>query len=149
MDVFLTTLKALIDGLGATIALPIIIFIVALVLGAKPGKAFRAGVVIGIAFIGINLVIGLMWGALSDVGQALVKNLGITRDVVDVAGPLRRQLPLAPKLACGLSRSRSWSMWSSCSCAGPKPSTSISGTSGTSRSWVRWSQPSAAIWLTD
>ena len=54
MDVFLTTLKALIDGLGATIALPIIIFIVALVLGAKPGKAFRAGVVIGIAFIGIN-----------------------------------------------------------------------------------------------
>ena len=71
MDVFLTTLKAVIDGLGATIALPIIIFIVALVLGAKPGKAFRAGVVIGIAFIGINLVIGLMWGALSDVGQAL------------------------------------------------------------------------------
>ena len=48
---FLTTLKALIDGLGATIALPIIIFIVALVLGAKPGKAFRAGVVIGIAGI--------------------------------------------------------------------------------------------------
>ena len=98
MDVFLTTLKALIDGLGATIALPIIIFFVALVLGAKPGKAFRAGVVIGIAFIGINLVIGLMWGALSDVGQALVKNLGITRDVVDVGWPSAAAIAFGTKV---------------------------------------------------
>ena len=98
MDVFLTTLKALIDGLGATIALPIIIFIVALVLGAKPGKAFRAGVIIGIAFIGINLVIGLMWGALSDVGQALVKNLGITRDVVDVGWPSAAAIAFGTKV---------------------------------------------------
>ncbi len=98
MDVFLTALKAVIDGLGATIALPIIIFFVALVLGAKPGKAFRAGVVIGIAFIGINLVIGLMWGALSEVGQALVKNLGITRDVVDVGWPSAAAIAFGTKV---------------------------------------------------
>ena len=98
MDVFLTTLKAVIDGLGATIALPIIIFIVALALGAKPGKAFRAGVVIGIAFIGINLVIGLMWGALYEVGQALVKNLGVTRDVVDVGWPSAAAIAFGTKV---------------------------------------------------
>ncbi len=87
MEVFLSTLKAIIDNLGATVALPIIIFIVAVILGAKPGRAFRAGVTIGIAFIGINLVIGLMWTSLSEVAQAIVKNTGITRDVVDVGWP--------------------------------------------------------------
>lgn len=87
MEVFLTTLKSVIDNLGATVVLPIIIFFVALILGAKPGKAFRAGVTIGIAFIGINLVIGLMWGTLSGAAQAMVTNWNIQRDVVDVGWP--------------------------------------------------------------
>jgi PTS system galactitol-specific IIC component len=87
MEGFLTALKSVIDNLGATVVLPIIIFFVALILGAKPGKAFRAGVTIGIAFIGINLVIGLMWGTLSGAAQAMVTNWKITRDVVDVGWP--------------------------------------------------------------
>lgn len=87
MEVFLTTLKSVIDNLGATVVLPIIIFFVAWIMGAKPGKAFRAGVTIGIAFIGINLVVGLMWTTLSGVAQAMVTNWNITRDVVDVGWP--------------------------------------------------------------
>src|SRR5262245_5033658 len=98
MDSFLSALKGVLDSLGATIALPIIIFIIAIVLGAKPGKAFRAGVVVGIAFIGINLVIGLMWGALSDVGQALVKNLGLTKDIVDVGWPSAAAIAFGTKV---------------------------------------------------
>lgn len=87
MDGVLAGLKAVVDSLGATVLLPIVIFVIALVLGAKPGRAFRAGVTIGVAFIGINLVIGLMFTSLSDVAQAIVKNTGITRDVVDVGWP--------------------------------------------------------------
>ena len=87
MDAFLETFKALIDNLGATVVLPMIIFVLALILGAKPGKAFRSGVTIGVAFIGINLVIGLMWGTLTDVGQAMVTNAGIERNVIDVGWP--------------------------------------------------------------
>lgn len=87
MDAFLSGLKAVIDALGATILLPIIIFIIAWAMGAKPGRAFRAGVTIGIAFIGINLVIGLMWGNLTEVGQAMVANLNIQRDVMDMGWP--------------------------------------------------------------
>jgi galactitol PTS system EIIC component len=87
MDAFLSGLKAIIDALGATILLPIIIFIIAWVMGAKPGRAFRAGVTIGIAFIGINLVVGLMWGNLTSVGQAMVANLHIQRDVMDMGWP--------------------------------------------------------------
>ncbi len=98
MDVFLTTFKAVIDGLGATVVLPIIIFFLAWILGAKPGRAFRAGVMVGIAFIGINLVIGLMWGTLSDVAQAMVTNLGIQRDVVDVGWPSAAAIAFGSKV---------------------------------------------------
>ncbi len=84
MDVFLTGLKSAIDTLGATVLLPIVIFIIAVVLGAKVGRAFRAAVTIGVAFIGINLVLGLMLGSIGDVAQAIVTNTGIKRDIVDV-----------------------------------------------------------------
>jgi PTS system galactitol-specific IIC component len=87
MAIFLTSLKAVIDNLGATVVLPIIIFLIAWIMGAKPGRAFRAGVTIGIAFIGINLVIGLMWGTLSDVGQRMVQNTGVQLTVMDVGWP--------------------------------------------------------------
>ncbi len=77
MDAFLVGLKAVVDALGASVLLPIMIFIFAVILGTKPGRAFRSAVVIGVAFIGINLIIGLMWGALSDVSQAMVTSLKI------------------------------------------------------------------------
>ena len=84
---FATVLKSIVDTLGSTVLLPVFIFIFAVILGAKVGRAFRAAVTIGVAFIGINLVVGLMWGALSGVSQALVTNTGITRDIVDVGWP--------------------------------------------------------------
>ncbi|MGB9898204.1 PTS transporter subunit IIC, partial [Thermanaerothrix sp.] len=87
MDAVLSAIKSLFDTLGATVMLPIIIFLLALILGAKPGRAFRAAVTIGVAFVGINLVIGLMWSNLTEVAQAIVKNTGVTRDVVDVGWP--------------------------------------------------------------
>ncbi len=54
MDAFLSGLKSAIDTLGATVLLPVVIFVIAVVLGAKVGKAFRAAVTIGVAFIGIR-----------------------------------------------------------------------------------------------
>lgn len=87
MDAVLSAIKTLFDTLGATVMLPIIIFLLALILGAKPGRAFHAAVTIGVAFVGINLVIGLMWSNLTEVAQAIVKNTGVTRDVVDVGWP--------------------------------------------------------------
>jgi len=84
---FLTGLKTLVDTLGSTVLLPVFIFLFAIALGAKVGRAFRSAVVIGVAFIGINLVIGLMWGSLTGVSQAIVANTGIQRDIVDVGWP--------------------------------------------------------------
>jgi len=87
MDALLSGIKAVVDTLGATVLLPIVIFIIAMVLGARSGRAFRAAVTIGVAFIGINLVLGLMLGSIGDVAQAIVTNTGIERDIVDVGWP--------------------------------------------------------------
>ncbi len=87
LDSILSAIKLFFDTFGATVMLPIIIIILALILGAKFGRAFRAGITVGIAFIGINLIIDLMWGSLTGVGQALVTNLGIERTVYDVGWP--------------------------------------------------------------
>jgi len=87
MDAILSGIKMFFDTFGSTIMLPIIIIILALALGAKFGRAFRAGITVGIAFIGIGLIVDLMWANLTGVGQALVTNLNIQRDVYDVGWP--------------------------------------------------------------
>lgn len=95
MNEFLVTFKSLIDALGATVVLPIFVFILAIVFGSKVGRAFQAAVTIGIAFVGINLVIGLMWGTLSELGQAMVTNTGVTRDIIDVGWPTSASIAFA------------------------------------------------------
>jgi len=84
---FVDTLNLIVNTLGSTVLLPTFIFIFALILGAKVGRAFRASVTIAVAFIGINLVIGLFLGQLGGVSQALTTNIGVTRDIVDVGWP--------------------------------------------------------------
>jgi PTS system galactitol-specific IIC component len=84
---FIDTLNEIVNTLGSTVLLPVFIFIFALILGAKVGRAFRASVTIAVAFIGINLVIGLFLGQLGGVSQALTDNIGVTRDIVDVGWP--------------------------------------------------------------
>ncbi len=87
LQTFFTGLQDVLTKLGAAGTLPIIIFLLGLILGAKPGKAFRSAVTIGVAFVGINLVIGLMWTNLSDVAQALVTHTGVKLTATDVGWP--------------------------------------------------------------
>ena len=47
-------------NLGATVMIPILLIIFSILLGTKPSRAIKAGVTIGIGFIGLNLVIGLL-----------------------------------------------------------------------------------------
>jgi len=75
-------------ALGPTVMMPIIIFFLSLLFGIAPAKAFRAGLIIGIGFIAINLVIGLMVNALAPATQAMIANFGLTMDVMDVGWPI-------------------------------------------------------------
>ncbi len=75
-------------GLGPAVMMPIIITILGLVLGQSFSKAFRAGLIIGVGFVGINMVIGLLINTLGPVTQAMVKNLGVELDILDVGWPI-------------------------------------------------------------
>ncbi|MDP4083783.1 MAG: PTS transporter subunit IIC [Bacillota bacterium] len=74
-------------NLGASVMLPILLFIFALILGTKPGKAFKAGLTVGIGFVGLNLVIGLLTSSLGPAAKAMVKNFGFHLGTIDVGWP--------------------------------------------------------------
>lgn len=71
-------------GAGPTVLLPVIILIVGLIFGVKPGKAFRSGLTVGIGFAGIKLVINLLSGSLGPAAQAMVTRWGFSLDALDV-----------------------------------------------------------------
>lgn len=73
--------------LGAAVTLPILITIFGMILGQKFPQALRAGVLIGVGFIGINLVIGLMASTVGPAAQNFAKNLGVNLTILDVGWP--------------------------------------------------------------
>ncbi|MDO7976765.1 PTS galactitol transporter subunit IIC [Oceanotoga teriensis] len=70
--------------LGAAIFLPIIMIILGLIMKMKPRKAIIAGLTLGVAFTGMNLVLGFMFDTISPVAQEFVKNTGIQFSTIDV-----------------------------------------------------------------
>ena len=75
-------------NLGPSIVLPMIIFILCMIFRMKIGKAVRASLTIGVGFIAINLVIGLMATTLGTATSAMVKNTGLNLPIVDVGWPV-------------------------------------------------------------
>ena len=83
MDVIINLLQWFI-GLGSTVFLPLIIFIIALVFGVKPGKAFMSGVTVGIGSIGLNLVLNLLSGSLGAAIQTMGEQYGVALNIMDI-----------------------------------------------------------------
>lgn len=86
--------------LGPSIMLPIIMLIFGLILRQGFNKSFRAALTIGIGFVGINLVIGLLMEALGPATKAMVESLGLSLDILDVGWPIGAAMsfgtPVAP-----------------------------------------------------
>jgi PTS system galactitol-specific IIC component len=81
------TVKSIFDfltGLGSPVMLPIIIFILGLILGMKVGRAFISALTVGVGFIGLGLVITLLFDALGPATSALVETTGIQLTALDV-----------------------------------------------------------------
>ena len=79
-------------GLGSNVFLPIIIFILGIIFGLKPGKALMSGITVGIGSIGLGLVLNLLSGSLGSAIQEMGKNYGSALNILDigvgVGGPL-------------------------------------------------------------
>ena len=83
----LAAVSKLITDLGPSVVLPLLITLFGLALGLTFSKAFRAGITIGVGFIGINLVIGLLGEQVGPAAQAMAENFGVRLSIVDVGWP--------------------------------------------------------------
>lgn len=86
-------------ALGATVILPVAIFLLGLFFGQKPGRAFRSGLTIGVAFVGIFLVIDLLVFNLGPAAQGMVERLGVNLNVIDVGWPASSSIAWASVVA--------------------------------------------------
>ncbi|MPW26994.1 PTS galactitol transporter subunit IIC [Alkalibaculum sp. M08DMB] len=89
---------SILSDLGASVMMPIIITIFALVLGSSFGKAVRAGLTVGVGFIGLNMVIGLLGSNLGPAAQQMVENIGLNLNVIDVGWPSAAAIAFGTKV---------------------------------------------------
>jgi PTS system galactitol-specific IIC component len=74
-------------NLGAAVMMPVFITILGLILGQKFGKAFRAGLTIGIGFIGVFAIIGILGETVGPAAQALTERFGLSLTAIDMGWP--------------------------------------------------------------
>ncbi|EKM0531561.1 galactitol-specific PTS transporter subunit IIC [Cronobacter turicensis] len=85
--------------LGPTVMLPVVIIIFSKLLGMKAGECFRSGLHIGIGFVGIGLVIGLMLDSIGPAAKAMAEHFEINLHVVDVGWPGSSPMTWASQIA--------------------------------------------------
>lgn len=92
-------------NMGPSVMMPIIFFILALAFGVKIGKAFKAGMLVGIGFEGIGLVIGLLLNSLGPAAEAMVERFGLNLTAVDAGWPVAATIgwgsPIVPFVVFG------------------------------------------------
>ena len=64
-------------GLGASVMLPLVIAILSICVGVKVGKSVRSGLMIGVGFVGLGLIVDMMNAQLGPAAQAMSENFGL------------------------------------------------------------------------
>lgn len=80
---FIETLFEYILSLGAPVFVPLIMIIVGLIVKMKFREAFSAALTLGLAFVGMSMVVGFMMDAISPAAQQFVTNTGIELTAID------------------------------------------------------------------
>ena len=73
--------------MGASVMLPIIIAILAVIIGIKPGKAVRSGLMIGVGFVGLGLIVDMMNNNMGPAAKAMAERLGVSLSIVEMGWP--------------------------------------------------------------
>lgn len=95
----------LLDGIqyivdmGASVMLPIVIAIISICIGIKIGKAIRAGLMIGVGFVGLGLIVDMMNAELGPAASAMSEKFGLSLSVVDIGWPGASPITWASQIA--------------------------------------------------
>ncbi|MGI6251304.1 MAG: PTS galactitol transporter subunit IIC [Anaerolineaceae bacterium] len=87
MNMFMQVIQFMMDA-GSSVFMPVILLILGLIFGLKFGRAIKAGVLVGIGFIGINLVLGLLGDNLAGIVDKLVELYNFKLTAIDVGWPV-------------------------------------------------------------
>lgn len=74
-------------GLGASVMMPVIFTILGVCIGIKFGDALKAGLKVGVGFVGLSIVTALLTSALGPALDAVVKNYDLQLKVFDMGWP--------------------------------------------------------------
>ena len=85
--------------LGASVFLPIVIFILAAAFGAKPGRAVRSALMVGVGFIGIGVILGILFDNLGPAANAMVERFGFDLSIIDVGWPASAAIAFGSDIA--------------------------------------------------
>lgn len=83
MEAFQSVIQYILD-LGSAVFVPLIMLIIGLVAGMKFKKAFVSALTLGIAFTGMNMLIGFMTDAIGPASQDMASNTGISLPAIDL-----------------------------------------------------------------
>lgn len=86
LTMMLNGIQYVID-MGASVMLPIVIAIISICMGIRIGKAIHSGLMIGVGFVGLSLLINMMSDQLGPAAQAMSERFGLTLNVVDIGWP--------------------------------------------------------------
>lgn len=87
MDALMKVVNFIMDA-GPAVFMPIIITIMGVIFRQKLSKAIRSGIIVGIAFIGIGLVIDLLGDSIMVVVNQMVEHYNFKLTAVDVGWPI-------------------------------------------------------------
>ena len=95
---FLNAIQYIID-MGASVMLPIVIAIISVCIGIKIGKAIRSGLMIGVGFVGLGLIVDLMNAELGPAAAQMSERFGLSLSVVDIGWPGASPMTWASNIA--------------------------------------------------
>jgi len=87
METLLESIGNFLNTLGPMIVLPIVITILGIILGQRPDRAFRSGLLTAVAFVGIFLTVGLLGENVSTIATAFAERTGTGLDIIDIGWP--------------------------------------------------------------
>lgn len=82
--IYITTAVDYILSLDSFVLIPLILLILALIIGMSFGQALKSAITVGIGFIGISLVFSFFIEQLSPAVNSLASNLGLAKSTLDV-----------------------------------------------------------------
>jgi galactitol PTS system EIIC component len=99
------TLRTTVDfilGLGPAVLMPFVILLLGLAFRQGFAKALRAGLTVGVGFVAIGLVVGLLIDVVGPKAMAFANTLGLKLDVLDVGWPMGAAVSFASPMAAAL-----------------------------------------------